>query len=35
MIRNQANEVVLFEKGLILYLGEEGSASVEEIRINC
>lgn len=34
MIRNQVNEVVLFEKDLILYLGKEGSLSVEEIRIN-
>lgn len=35
VIRDQVDEVVLFEKDLILYLGKEGSSAVEEIHINC
>jgi len=34
-IRDQIYDVVLFDKDLIIYLGKEGSADVEEIHINC
>lgn len=35
VIRDQIDEVVLFEKDLIVYLGKEGSGEIEEIHINC
>lgn len=34
-IRDQVNEVVLFEKDLIIHLVKEGSSEVEDIHINC
>jgi len=34
VIRDQVNEVVLFDNNLILYLGKESSSAVEEIHIN-
>lgn len=34
-IREQIYDVVLFDKDLIIYLGQEGSNEVEEIHINC
>lgn len=34
-IRDQIYDVVLFDKDLIIYLGQEGSNEVEEIHINC
>ena len=33
-IRDQIYDVVLFDKDLIIYLGKEGSAEIEEIHIN-
>jgi len=35
VIRDQVDEVVLFEKDLIILLGKEGSSDIEEIHINC
>jgi hypothetical protein len=34
VIRDQINEVVLFEKGMTVYLGKEGSPEKRAIRIN-
>lgn len=34
VLRDQVNEVVLFEKAVIIYLSKEGSDEVEEIHIN-
>lgn len=34
VIRDQINEVVLFEKDLTVYLGQEGNSEVKEIQIN-
>lgn len=34
VLRDQINEVVLFEKPLIVYLSKEGSGEVEEIHVN-
>lgn len=34
VLRDQINEVVLFEKPLIVYLSKEGSGDVEEIHVN-
>ncbi|WP_316846414.1 hypothetical protein [Pedobacter psychrodurus] len=35
MVRDQVNEVVLFEKDLIIYLFKEAGSGVKEIHINC
>jgi hypothetical protein len=34
-IRNQVNEVVLFDKDVIIHLFKEGCSKVEDIHINC
>lgn len=34
VIRDQINEVVLFEKAVIVYLKQEGNQSIEEIHVN-